>query len=195
MSADSDVRDLFRRAADEFGKRVHAVRDDQWQAPTPCSEWDVRALVHHLVYELRWAPPLFAGATIAEVGDRFEGDLLGADPKAAWDGAAREAVAAVQAAGAMERTVHLSFGDVPGSEYARQLLADLLIHGWDLARAIGAEERLDPALVDACATWFAQVEDAYRGTGAIGPRAELPDDADAQARLLAAFGRDPAQRA
>lgn len=190
MSADEDVRELFRRSVEEFGRRVHAIRDDQWQAPTPCSEWDVRALVHHMVYELRWAPPLFAGATIAEVGDRFEGDLLGGNPKAAWDDAARQAVAAVEDDGAMTRTVHLSFGDVPGSEYARQLFADLLIHGWDLAMATGADERLDPRLVDACAAWFAQVEDAYRGIGVIGPRPEVPPEADAQTRLLAAFGRD-----
>ncbi len=189
MDADNDVRDLFRRGTASFGERVHAIRDDQWRAPTPCSEWDVHALVDHLVNELRWVPPLLAGSTIAEVGDRFDGDLLGDDPKAAWDEAAGDAVEAVQAEGAMDRTVHLSFGDFPGHDYTRQLFADLLIHGWDLASAIGADDRLDPALVDACAAWFALVEDGYRGAGAIGPRADVAPDADAQARLLAAFGR------
>ena len=47
---------------------------------TPCTEWDVRALVNHVLGEIRWAVPLFAGSTIAEVGDRFDGDLLGDDP-------------------------------------------------------------------------------------------------------------------
>jgi uncharacterized protein (TIGR03086 family) len=195
MHADNEIRDLFRSAVAEFGERVHAIRDSQLQAPTPCSDWDVRALVNHLVNEMRWAPPLLGGRTIAEVGDRFDGDLLGDDPKRAWDAAAREAVAAVDAEGGMERTVHLSFGDVPGSEYTRQLFADLLIHGWDLARAIGADERLDPGLVDACAAWFAQVEDGYRAAGAIGARPEVPAGADPQTQLLAAFGRDAAQRA
>jgi uncharacterized protein (TIGR03086 family) len=184
-----NVSDLYRRAVDEFGARVHAVRDDQWKASTPCSDWDVRTLVNHLVSENRWAPPLFAGRTIAEIGDRFEGDLLGDDPRATWDDSAGEAVAAVQDDGALERTVHLSFGDLPGREYALQLFADTLVHGWDLARAIGADERLEPELVDACAAWFAGVEEAYRGAGAIGPRPELPPHADAQTRLLAMFGR------
>src|SRR6266516_3917740 len=192
MDAD-DVRDLFRAAVAEFGERVDAIRDGQWRAATPCSEWDVRALVNHLVNELRWVPPLLAGTTIAEVGDRFDGDLLGDDPKAAWDDASQEALHAAAAEGAMERTVHLSFGDVPGGEYVRQLFADLLVHGWDLARAIGADERLHQGLVDACATWFAQVEDGYRAAGVIGPRPEVPADATPQAHLLAAFGRDPAQ--
>ncbi len=70
-----------------------------------------------------------------------------------------------------------------------QLFADHLIHAWDLARAIGADERLDPELVDACAAWFAPVEEAYRGAGAIAGRPPVPDGADAQTRLLAMFGR------
>jgi uncharacterized protein (TIGR03086 family) len=184
-----DVQDLYRRAVEAFGERVHAVRDDQWDAHTPCSEWNVRTLVNHLVYENRWAPPRFEGMTIEEVGDQFEGDLLGDDPGAAWDDSAEEAVAAVTDDGALERTVHLSFGDVPGREYALQLFADTLVHGWDLARAIGADERMEPELIDACAAWFAGVEDAYRGAGAVGPRPAIPEDADPQTRLLAMFGR------
>jgi uncharacterized protein (TIGR03086 family) len=184
-----DMRELYQRAVGEFGARVHAVGDDQWHLPTPCTEWDVRTLVNHLVYEMRWSVPLFAGRTIAEVGDRFEGDLLGDDPSGVWDDAAGEAVTAIRTDGVLERTVHLSFGDVPGQEYAQQLHADLLIHGWDLARATGGDEALDPDLVQACAIWFKEREELYRGSGAVGPRAELPAGADAQTELLAAFGR------
>lgn len=184
-----NVPDLHRRACEGFAARVHEVRDDQWPQPTPCSDWDVRTLVNHVTAENLWTPPLMEGRTIGEVGDHFEGDVLGDDPKATWDRAAREAMAAVQAQGAMERTVHLSFGDFPGSEYALQLFADHLIHSWDLARAIGADDRLDPELVDACAGWFAEREEVYRAAGAIGPRPELAPDADPQTRLLATFGR------
>jgi uncharacterized protein (TIGR03086 family) len=185
----ADAAELHRRAVEEFGARVHAVADDQWELPTPCSDWNVRQLVNHLVYENRWTVPLMAGAIIAEVGDRFEGDLLGDSPKAAWDEAAKEAVRSMQEEGALERIVQLSAGPTPGREYAMQLFADHLVHGWDLARAIGADERLDPELVDACATWFASMEDHYRSIGAIGLRPDLPAGADAQTRLLAAFGR------
>jgi uncharacterized protein (TIGR03086 family) len=187
-----DVRQLYHRAARGFGERVHAVRDDQWSGPTPCSDWDVRALVNHLVGENRWAPPLFAGGTVADVGDRYDGDLLGDDPVAAWDDSAAWAAAAVDDPAAMGRTVHLSFGDCPGREYAMQLFADLLVHGWDLSRAIGADERLDPELVDACAAWFATVAGSYRAGGAVGPRVATPPDADPQTVLLADFGRTAA---
>lgn len=184
-----DVPDLHQRASREFAERLRQVSDNQWDRPTPCPDWDVRALLHHLVYENEWTPPMMEGATVAEVGDRFEGDLLGDDPKAAFDAASARAVAAIGAPGAMERTVHLSFGDFPGREYAMQLFADHLIHAWDLARAIGADERLDPDLVAACGEWFSSQEEAYRGAGVIGPRPSVAGDADPQTRLLAAFGR------
>ena len=183
------IPELYHRAQDAFGERVHGVRADQWTAGTPCVEWDVRTLVNHLVGEIRWAVPLFAGATIAEVGDQFDGDLLGDNPVAAWDAAAPAAIAAVQDPGAMDRTVHLSFGDFPGSEYASQLFADLLVHGWDLARATGQDERLAPELVAACAEWFAEKADGYREFGAVGPRLIPRRDTDPQDVLLAEFGR------
>jgi len=183
------LADLHARACEEFGDRVRAVRADQWGSPTPCTDWDVRTLVNHVVGEDRWTPSLLAGQTIAEVGDRFDSDLLGADPAGAYQQAAAEAVAAVKAPGALTRTVHLSFGDAPGSEYVWQLFTDHLIHAWDLARAIGADERLDPELVTACAEWFAGQEEAYRASGSIGPRVSVPAGADAQTVLLAAFGR------
>jgi uncharacterized protein (TIGR03086 family) len=185
----ADQAELHRRAVEEFAARVHAVADDQWELPTPCSDWNVRQLVNHLVYENRWTAPLMGGSTIAEVGDRYEGDLLGDKPKAAWDESAEEATRSVQAEGALERVVDLSSGPTPAGEYVLQLFADHLIHGWDLARAIGADERLDPELVDACAAWFVSMEPHYRAVGAIGHRPELPPGAGAQTSLLAAFGR------
>jgi uncharacterized protein (TIGR03086 family) len=180
---------MLRRGVEEFGARVSQIRADQWEAGTPDPDWSVRDLVGHLVFEDLWGPPLFAGATIDEVGDRFDGDVLGPDPKAAWLAASTRTLEAAGEPGAMDRTVHLSFGDFPGREYAMQLFADHLIHAWDLARAIGADERLDGGLVDACTTWFPAVEDAYRSFGAIAGRPPVHGSADAQTQLLAMFGR------
>jgi uncharacterized protein (TIGR03086 family) len=98
-------------------------------------------------------------------------------------------VSAIDDPGAMDRTVHLSFGDFPGSEYTMQLFADLLVHGWDLARATGQPDEMSPDLVAACAEWFAPIAEMYRAGGAIGPRPEVPPSADAQTVLLADFGR------
>jgi uncharacterized protein (TIGR03086 family) len=184
-----DIPAMFRQAVAEFDARVQQIGDHDWQAATPDEEWTVRDLVSHVVGEDLWAPPLLAGSTIAEVGESFDGDVLGAEPKAAWKLASAAAVKAVEADGAMDQIVHLSFGDFPGREYAMQMFADHLIHAWDLARAISADERLDTALIASCATWFDSAEDAYRSAGAIGARPSVPGDAGAQTVLLARFGR------
>jgi uncharacterized protein (TIGR03086 family) len=179
----------FNRASDHFGALVEQVGDDQWSNPTPCSEWDVRQLVHHLVYENLWVPPLMEGETIEGVGERFEGDILGSDPKGAWRDAAKRALEAIMADGAMERTVHLSTGDDTGQEYTIQLLLDHVVHGWDLARGIGADDRMDPELVDHVYVQWKDREEIIRGAGVFGDQQQTSADADTQTKLLALFGR------
>jgi uncharacterized protein (TIGR03086 family) len=185
----TDQVKLHGVAAEGFDRRVAAIAADQWSAPTPCSEWDVRTLVNHLVYEAKWAPDLFAGKTIEEVGDRYEGDQLGDDPVGAWRESNAGARGAIAEPGALDRTVHLSFADVPGSEYLNQLTLDLAVHGWDLARAIGADETIDPVLVDAILPYIEANAEMISGSGVFGEPVKVPADADAQTRLLGLLGR------
>ena len=185
----SDPVELFRRAQGEFDRRVAAIKDDQWKDPTPCTDWDVRALVHHLVYEMVWTPPMFEGKNVADVGDQYEGELLGDDPKGAWTGASAKALRSVSKPGAMVDTIHLSFGDFPGAEYTMQLTTDLTVHAWDLAKGIGAADDLDPELVDACLAEVQKHEEMLRGSGLFGEKVEVGDDADTQTKLLAIVGR------
>ncbi len=96
---------------------VESVDADQWQQPTPCSEWSVRDLVNHVVGEDLWTAPLLQGSTIEEVGDRFDGDLLGDDPVARVRAAAAEAVAAVADRLPRGGTVQLSYGEEQLDEY------------------------------------------------------------------------------
>jgi uncharacterized protein (TIGR03086 family) len=186
----NDVRELHRRAAEEFGRRVERIEDDDWARPTPCTEWDVRAVVNHMAYENRWAPELVAGRKIEEVGDRFDGDLLGDDPKAAWRDSMDAAVAAFAAPDALDRTVHLSFGDFPGREYLGQLTSDLTIHAWDVAKGIGDDDALAPDLVAFVWELWRPREEMVRASGVFGEAVAVPDDADLQTRLLAFLGRD-----
>lgn len=181
--------DLYRRCADAWKERVAAVPAGAWSDPTPCEDWSVRELVNHVTYENRWAVPLFDGQTIADVGDRFEGDLLGDAPQDAALAAADEAVSAARARVPAGGTVALSFGDTPVEEYVAQLAADHLVHAWDLAAATGGDRRFDPDLVAAVGDWFAGVEELYRSAGAIGPAAD--GTGDPQDDLIARFGRDP----
>lgn len=188
-----DVRQLHREAADAFTAHLEAAPADCWSWPTACSEWDVRTLVNHVVGENRWIPPLLGGATVADVGDALDGDLLGDDPVAAWHDSLGPALAAI-AETPLDQIVHLSFADLPAEEYLRQLTADFIVHAWDLAHATGEAESVPADVIEPIATWFDGAEELYRAAGVIGPRVDV-DSEDPFAVLLGRFGRDPHQPA
>lgn len=179
---------LHRVNAYRFGTLVDAV-GDRWDAPTPCSDWDVRALVNHLTAEQLWATHLLAGATIEEADGRFDGDVLGDDPTDAFRAAMAAAHAAFSEPGALERTVHLSRGPTPAHEYLDEMVTDLAIHGWDLARALHLDETIDPATVERVLIEWEGREQTLRHSPLFGdPLPTEPSD-DPQTRLLALFGR------
>ena len=182
-----DEATAFRRVSDGFVQLVEQVTASQWSAATPCAEWDVRALVNHVAGEYLWVPELMAGKTVADVGGSLDGNLLGDDPIESLVTASRAAQAATREPVAMTRIVHLSFGDVSGAEYLKQMAVDSVIHAWDLARAIGADETLDPELVDFSYEELSQRAEDWRSGGAFGPAKEPADDSK-QSRLLALTG-------
>jgi uncharacterized protein (TIGR03086 family) len=185
----TELIDLFQRAADGFGRHVHAVADGQWHDPTPDTEWDVRTLVNHVVVEQLWVPPLVGGSTVADIGDRLDGDQLGDDPVATWDAAVTASLDSFGAPGALERSVALSSGLRPCAEYCWEMTTDALIHAWDLARGIGADDTLDPELVDLIYERTLPYADQLQATGMFAPPVPVPDDAGMQTKLLAMFGR------
>jgi uncharacterized protein (TIGR03086 family) len=152
----------------------------------------VRALVHHLLYEQRWVPPLLQGLTIGQVADRFVGDLMGED-ESAWPGllasSIAEAHAAVTPPGALDRTVHLPFGEASGREYVMQLTADLAIHAWGRARATGQDDTLDPGVVALLQPRTEANAGLLTASGMFGSRIDAGPDAPDDVRLLGLLGR------
>ena len=190
LAVPDGAADRARRCADVVGAVVLQIGSDQLDRPTPCGSWDVRTVLNHVVGEALWLPVLLAGHAIAEVGDRFAGDLLGHDPAGSWraaDLAARAAATAVTES----QPIGLSYGMVPAGEYLRQVAADHLIHAWDVAQAVGGTSDFPAEVVTSISRWFDGAEDGYRAAGAIGPRVAVDQGADAQTQLLARFGRRP----
>ena len=174
----------------EFDQRVQLLTEDRWYVGTPCDRWDARELVNHLVVEQLWVPHLLAGESLAEVGDRYDGDQLGDDPVDAWSQAALVARVAVGEPEAIDGHVDSSMGPLEAAEYITQLTADLAIHAWDLARALSVDEELDPELVEELYPIWLPRADELAASGMFAPPVEVDDDADLQTRLLALFGRD-----
>lgn len=185
----SDILDQLRRASTFCDQKVGQIKDDQWHDPTPWADWDVMRLVRHLVHENLWISPLLNGETADQIGDRFEGDILGNDPKAAWRDAHAAAMVSLQIPDVIEKTVYLSRGETRAEEYFWELFMAHLIHGWDLARAIGADETMEPSLVKACYDYAREREASLPSSGLYGERQPTPADADQQTELLAIVGR------
>jgi uncharacterized protein (TIGR03086 family) len=186
----SDVADRYRAALDEADRQVQAIGPDQWTNATPCSAWDVRALVDHLVYESLWVPDLVRGATLAEVGSRYEGDRLGTDPLAAW-GSARSAAADAVASGPLDVPVHTSGGELTADEYLTQMLFDASIHAWDVAQGIGASHTIRADVAVDLYAWFEPQARGWVQAGILAPAVPVSGDADPSDRLIALSGRDP----
>jgi uncharacterized protein (TIGR03086 family) len=186
-----ELLDAHGQAMSVFDRATHAIADDQWDAPTPCAGWSVRDLLGHLVVEQLWVPPLLDGATIEEVGDRFDGDQLGADPIGRWTEAARQARRAWTAPGALDRRVHLSFGTTMATEYGWQMTLDLAVHGWDMAVAVGRPDGLGDQLAEALLDRFEDEVPRWSGAGIFDPPVPVPADAPPQTRLVALLGRKP----
>ncbi len=187
----TNARTLLPRAAEIFRAHVHAVDDVRWCGPTPCRDWTVRNLVNHMTSEHLWAPELLSGRSVAEIGDAYAGDVLGEDPVAAWD-AAIDASLRAWSTTRDSATVNLSRGETPVTEYAEEMLLDLLVHGWDLGRGLGSDARLDPELVEHVLAYVEPRADDVAASGFFGSPSRLdPPDGDPQARLLVLLGRSP----
>jgi uncharacterized protein (TIGR03086 family) len=185
----STLLEQYEHALTEFGNRVEQIRDDQWQNATPCTDWDVRALVAHVIDEQRWAPYLLGGGTVADAGDRFAGDPLGEDGKAAWRETSAAARAAFEAEGALDNPVSVSSGETSARDYLWQMTVDAAVHAWDLARGIGADDQLDHELVRRIQHESEKDADDIAASGVYGEPVSVPAGADLQTRMLGMFGR------
>ena len=183
-----ELLELFQRAQAQFTDRVDAVAPDQWDDES-LPGWTVADLVAHLVTEQLWVPPLLAGEPVLE--GRFPeetGDLLGPDPFTGWESAADDALSAFAEDDALVRTVHLSRGPTPATDYILEMTVDLTVHAWDLARATDGDTDLDGELVTT-ALVFAESLPEDGIPGVIDPPLDVSATADPQTRLLARFGR------
>jgi uncharacterized protein (TIGR03086 family) len=183
------IDSLHRQALESTRRFVAGIEAGQWTNPTPCAEWDVRALVNHVVVGNWWAAELAQGCSIADVGTRLDGDLLGAVPLQAYDESAAAAARAFERPGALEAPCAVSYGPVPGSVYAGHRFVDVFVHGHDIATATGQDPELDPRLAEACWEVVAPQLEAFRASGMFGSDPDGPLPTDPQRRLLTALGR------
>lgn len=193
----SSARQVMRTAAagvnDVVRRLPSDVADEVWSSPTPCSDWDLRALLNHLTAEHRWAPRLLAGETLADVGDDYAGDVLGEDPPAAWEQAVSRSLRAWEQVDDEPVLLQMSFVPVTRQEYAQQMVVDLVVHGWDLARAAGLPYQPAPAAVQEALDYERpRLEGGEGWPGIFGRAVPVPEGStDLVDEVVALTGRDP----
>jgi uncharacterized protein (TIGR03086 family) len=190
-----DLFPAFEQAVASTAEVVKATPAARLDAPTPCTEWDVRALMNHVIGTL-WLSAALLGDQPPRhpmaPGGLPPADLVGDDPAAAYAEAAAAALAAAAAGDALTRVHVTPLGEMPGPGLAGFTTLDIAVHGWDLARATGQPADLDGRLA-AHLLGFAQQALATQESraGRIGPAVPVAPDAPVTWRLAAFLGRQP----
>jgi uncharacterized protein (TIGR03086 family) len=183
----TDAADEHRIIAGVFTERVRGVAPSAWDNPAPVEGWVARDVVRHLV---EWLPALLRAGAGVELP---KGPAVDDDPVAAWvvhnDGV-QALLDDPATRGKILANPHL--GEMPLDEAIGMLYTpDVFMHTWDLARATGQDERLDPNKCAQLLEGMLPIESVLRASGQYGPRVEVAEDADVQTRLIAFIGRRP----
>jgi uncharacterized protein (TIGR03086 family) len=169
--------DRWNQSADAFSSRVETIAESQWSGSTPCAEWTVQELVDHV------------GGTHV-----FFVSFLGLpDSVSGWPEVRRAMSVLLATPDALTGTGEIpGLGELPKEAVVDICTNDMLIHTWDLSRAIGADETLPGDLVAACHSWLqALPPEIIRAPGRYGDPQPVASDADAQTKMLAFAGRNP----
>jgi uncharacterized protein (TIGR03086 family) len=178
-----DVTTQLELLGPHLGRVVAGITADQLDTATPCADFDVRGVLEHMIGGATAFAAAFRGETPREH------DL--GDPLGSFAGALGDLVASITAPGALDRTIAAPFGTVPGETFARFVVLDGLVHGWDLATATGQPYEPPAELVEAVDEFAHQVLDGLRDGGAFAAPVTAPADATGLEQLVAYTGRRP----
>jgi uncharacterized protein (TIGR03086 family) len=180
----SDILERYERITGQFTDRVRAVPAEAWDDPSPCEGWRARDVVGHLT---TWIPEFFSSQGIAFP----EVPSVEDDPQGAWEVVQRTIAAALADPELSAKPIATPFSTQPLADTVDMIVTgDVFTHTWDLARATGQDDALDPDQVQRMLAATGEMpEEALRADGMFGPALEAPADADDQTRLLAYLGR------
>jgi uncharacterized protein (TIGR03086 family) len=189
-----DPVEQFERCCGATNRVVAGVRPSAMAKPTPCAHWDVHAVLNHVVGTLvMFADTVETGTPAAPPDPLADGapDLVGSGPLAAYQEATERALKASRREGAVEATYPSAFGDLPGGALFGFTTLDVLVHGWDIAKATGQQTTLDPELAEAVLGFARHAIMPAMRDASIGPEVDVPTDAPVTDRLVAFLGRRP----
>ena len=182
---------MYARALEGTGTVVAGTRREQFSDPTPCTDWDVRTLLNHII---GGCITVAAGAEGRAVPIDGPDDHTEEDHVAAFERAAADARRVFEAPGALEREFTLPWGNSPGAAALGLALADAVVHGWDLAQATGQRLPIDDDIAEAVygmTSSMMQPNGSYPRGDSFKDPVELGEDASPGEKMLAYLGRKP----
>ncbi|WP_029136599.1 TIGR03086 family metal-binding protein [Nakamurella lactea] len=184
-----DPRPQLARALDQAGRLIDGTDPAQGSLPTPCADFDVAAVVGHLLGVVRRIGVVLDGRPFYEAPSHLDSTDWSAD----WATGRAGTEQVLADAGNLSRTVTVPWGEELGADVLASYVGEMTVHSWDIAVATGRLEQLDPELATvALSTYRRKVPAEPRG-GQIpfGPVVPVSDDAAPYARLVGWTGRDP----
>ena len=177
-----DVVERTNRLVQSFDERVHAAAADRWSNPAPCEGWTARDVVTHVANNLFGIAAGLTGGESRQIS--ADEDIV-----SGWDDARDRFLGALPSAD-LTITLPGPFGPMPAEQLIGRLVAnDILVHTWDLARAVGGDEQLDPVAVAGAYSGLKPMDEMIRQPGVFGPKVEPPENADEQTEFLCFLGR------
>src|SRR5699024_5282428 len=179
------IADRYRRLRNAFAAKAECVPPRRWEHPSPCEQWTSRDVVGHIVEPQQ----MFEGL----VGRTLQpGPALADDPAGAFWAATDQVQAHLDDPEAAAAEFDGAFGRTTFADAVEQFLCfDLVVHGWDLSRATGLDERIDPVDVSSVRARAEELGDMLRSPNVCGPEVPIPADSTDQDKLLAFLGRKP----
>lgn len=182
-----DPIERIEKATELASQKVHGVKQDQLSDPTPCSEFDVRGLLNHLIGGLEMLRTAASGSK----AEMPQGDQFGADPGNDYDERRAKLLEAIKAEGALERNWEMPFGSMPGAMMAGIAFMEHVTHAWDVAKATGQDTELPDDLVKETLEVVRPMDAMLRMPGVCGPAVDVPADASLSTQLAGFMGRQP----
>lgn len=177
----------IERATAVASEKVGGVTTDDLSKPTPCSEFDVRGLLNHVIGGLG----MLTAAARGEKAEMPQGDQFGSSPGKEYDARRAALLDALRGDAVLDRPWEMPFGTLPGQVMAGIAFMEHLTHAWDVAKATGQDTTLPTELVAECMELVTPMESMLRTPGVCGPAVAVPDDAPIQDRFIAFMGREP----
>lgn len=175
--------ELYEAASQRASQAIAGVKDSQLGDPTPCAEWNVQALLDHLV-----GGPSRGYGMLAGLGRQPAPEA--ATPQDSYQEGVSLLTAEARKPGALDQTLE-SVGGMSGAQFMMTLFMDTFVHSWDLAKATGQDTNLDAGLASIIYEAYEPKMDGFRASGRFGPAVEVATDASIQDKLIAMMGRQP----